>query len=83
MKVPAYGRLFQAGGLSGIQQAMGYSLSQAGVSCCIIPADSVQQLEENVKVASSFQQLNNQQLAEIEQKTANIWQDSTFYRAWG
>ena len=83
MKVPAYGRLFQAGGLSGIQQAMSYSLSQSGVSCCIIPADSVEQLEENVKVASSFQQLNNQQLAEIEKRTANIWEESTFYRAWG
>ncbi|NES99932.1 MAG: aldo/keto reductase [Sphaerospermopsis sp. SIO1G1] len=83
MKVPAYGKLFQPGGLTGIQQAMNYSLSQPGVSCCIIPADSVQQLEENVQVASNFQQLQKTQLAAIEKRTANIWRDSTFYRAWG
>jgi aryl-alcohol dehydrogenase-like predicted oxidoreductase len=83
MKVPAYGKLFQPRGLTGIQQAMSYSLSQPGVSCCVIPADSVEQLEENVNVARNFQQLNNIQLAEIEKRTANIWQESTFYRAWG
>ena len=82
MKVPAYGKLLQTGGLDNIQQALGYSLSQFGVHCCIIPADSVQQLEENVQAAISYQSLTNQQLAAIEQRTANIWQESTFYRAW-
>jgi aryl-alcohol dehydrogenase-like predicted oxidoreductase len=82
MKVPAYGKLLQAGALHNIQQALGYSLSQSGVNCCIIPADSVQQLEENVQAAVSYQPLTNQQLAAIEQRTANIWQQSTFYRAW-
>ncbi|MBD2199914.1 MULTISPECIES: aldo/keto reductase [Calothrix] len=82
MKVPAYGKLLQAGGLNNIQQALGYTLSQSGVHCCIIPADSVQQLEENVQAAISYQPLNIQQLAEIEQRTHNIWQESTFYRAW-
>ncbi|BAY21625.1 hypothetical protein NIES2100_13810 [Calothrix sp. NIES-2100] len=82
MKVPAYGKLLQAGALDNIQQALGYSLSQSGVHCCIIPADSAQQLEENVQAAVSYQLLTNQQLAAIEQRTANIWQESTFYRAW-
>ncbi|MDZ8050653.1 MAG: aldo/keto reductase [Aulosira sp. ZfuVER01] len=82
MKVPAYGKLFQTGGLQNIQQALGYTLSQSGVHCCIIPADSVQQLEENVQAAVSYQPLTNQQLAAIEQLTAGIWQDTTFYRAW-
>jgi aryl-alcohol dehydrogenase-like predicted oxidoreductase len=83
MKVPAYGKLFQSGGLTGMQQAMGYTLSQSGVHCCVIPADNVQQLEENVKVARAFEQLSNKKLAAIEKRTAKIWQDSTFYRAWG
>lgn len=82
MKVPAYGKLFQSGGLTGMQQAMGYTLSQPGVHCCIISADDVKQLEENVKVARAFEQLSNKQLAAIEERTAKIWQDSTFYRAW-
>ncbi len=83
MKVPAYGKLFQSGALTGMQQAMGYALSQKGVHCCVISVDDVQQLEENVKVARAFEQLSNSQLAEIEKRTAKIWQDSTFYRAWG
>ncbi len=83
MKVPAYGKLFQPGGLTGMQEAMGYSLSQSGVHCCIISADDVNQLAENVKVARAFKQLSNTQLAAIEQRTAKIWEDTTFYRAWG
>jgi aryl-alcohol dehydrogenase-like predicted oxidoreductase len=82
MKVPAYGRLFKPGGLSGMQQALGYSLSQPGVQCCVIAAESIPQLEENVKVARAFKLLKNQELAEIEQRTAAIWEDSTFFRAW-
>ncbi|MBD0262059.1 MAG: aldo/keto reductase [Tolypothrix sp. Co-bin9] len=82
MKVPAYGRLFKPGGLSGMQQALGYSLSQPGVQCCVIAAETIAQLEENVKVARAFQMLKNQELAEIEQRTAAVWEDSTFYRAW-
>lgn len=82
MKVPAYGKLFQSGGLQGIQQAMGYTLSQPGVHCCVISVDDVKQLEENVKAARAFELLNNRQLAEIEERAASIWQDSTFYRAW-
>ncbi|MEA5594855.1 aldo/keto reductase [Rivularia sp. UHCC 0363] len=82
MKVPAYGRLFKPGGLSGMQEALGYSLSQSGVSCCIIAAENIKQLEENVNVARSFQKLDDKQLAAIEQKVAGIWEDGNFFRAW-
>jgi aryl-alcohol dehydrogenase-like predicted oxidoreductase len=83
MKVPAYGKLFQAGGLTSMLQAFNYSLSQPGVHCCIISADNVKQLEENAWIASIFRQLNDTELAAIEERTAKIWQDTTFYRAWG
>jgi aryl-alcohol dehydrogenase-like predicted oxidoreductase len=82
MKVPAYGRLFKPGILDGMHQAMGYTLSQAGVHCCVIAAETVAQLESNVEVARSFQPLNEQALLEIEQRTVASWQDNTFYRAW-
>ena len=82
MKVPAYGRLFKPGGLQGMQQALGYSLSQPGVQCCVIAAETTAQLEENVKVARAFQPLQGKELAAIEQLTAKIWEDSTFFRAW-
>jgi aryl-alcohol dehydrogenase-like predicted oxidoreductase len=82
MKVPAYGRLFKPGVLDGMHQAMGYTLSQPGVHCCIIAAETVAQLESNVEVARAFQPLNEASLAEIEQRTAASWQDNTFFRAW-
>ncbi|MDJ1184964.1 aldo/keto reductase [Roseofilum casamattae] len=82
MKVPAYGRLFKPGLLEGMEQAMGYALSLSGVHCCIISADSVAQLESNVRVAQNFQPLSAEQMAAIEQRTAGAWEDNTFFRAW-
>lgn len=82
MKVPAYGRLFRPGGLDGMHQALGYAMSQSGVHCCIIAAETVAQLEHNVSVAQAFQPLSTKELAAIEQRTANIWEDNTFFRAW-
>ncbi|HIK06385.1 MAG TPA: aldo/keto reductase [Trichormus sp. M33_DOE_039] len=82
MKVPAYGRLFQPGGLTGMQQALGFTMSQPGVHCCVIAAESIEQLESNVKVARDFQPLTEPELAAIAQRTASIWENSTFFRAW-
>ncbi len=82
MKVPAYGKLFKPGVLDGMHQALGYTLSQPGVHCCVIAAENVAQLESNVEVARAFQPLNEAALAQIEQLTAGHWQDNTFYRAW-
>ena len=82
MKVPAYGRLFKPGGLDGMHQALGYTLSQPGVQCCVIAAETVAQLEQNVKVAQAFQPHPVKELAMIEQRTAAIWEDNTFFRAW-
>ncbi|MEO1620745.1 MAG: aldo/keto reductase [Cyanobacteria bacterium J06632_3] len=82
MKVPAYGRLFKPGVLEGMHQALGYTLSQQGVHCAIIAAESIAQLEENVQVAQAFQTLDATALVDIEQKTAAAWADNTFFRAW-
>ncbi len=82
MKVPAYGRLFKPGGLDGMQQAMGYSLSQPGVHCCVIAAENAKQLEENINVARAFKPLDAKELVAIEQKTEKVWQDGTFFRVW-
>ena len=64
MKVPAYGRLFKPGGLS-MQQALGYTMSQPGVHCCVIAAETTSQLEDNVKIARAFQPLAEQELTAI------------------
>jgi aryl-alcohol dehydrogenase-like predicted oxidoreductase len=82
MKVPAYGRLFKPGGLDGMNQALGYAMSQPGVHCCVVAAETIAQLEDNFKVAQAFQPLSQQELTTIEQRTAAIWEDNTFFRAW-
>ncbi|HIK10478.1 MAG TPA: aldo/keto reductase [Oscillatoriaceae cyanobacterium M33_DOE_052] len=82
MKVPAYGRLFKPGVLAGMPEALGYTMSQPGVHCCIIAAEDVAQLEANVRAAVDFQPLNPMQLKNIEARTAAVWQDNTFFRAW-
>ena len=82
MKVPAYGKLFQNGVLDGMHQAMGYTLSLSGVHCCVIAADSVKQLEENLKVAQAFKPMNQAEMAAIEKRTATAWQENTFFRQW-
>ncbi|MFN6517409.1 MAG: aldo/keto reductase [Nostoc sp. CreGUA01] len=82
MKVPAYGRLFKSGGLTGMQQALGYTMSQPGVHCSVIAAETVSQLENNVNIARAFVPLKEQELTAIALQTASIWEDSTFFRAW-
>ncbi|MGD1716812.1 aldo/keto reductase [Dapis sp. BLCC M172] len=81
MKIPAYGKLLQPGVLN-MQEAMGYVLSLAGVHCCIIATESVEMLQSNVRVAQQFQQLTQEDMGAIEQKTASVWQENTFFRAW-
>ncbi|MEO0825541.1 MAG: aldo/keto reductase [Cyanobacteria bacterium J06635_15] len=82
MKVPAYGRLFQPGVLSGMSEAMGYALSQPGVSTCIIAAENIAQLEENVAVAQAWQPMPADLMASVEQRTAAVWQENSFFRRW-
>ncbi|MBE8989144.1 aldo/keto reductase [Nostoc sp. LEGE 12450] len=82
MKVPAYGRLFKPGGLTGMEQALGYTMSQSGVHCCVIAAETVTQLENNVKIARAFMPLKKEELTAIALAAANIWEDSTFFRTW-
>lgn len=82
MKVPAYGRLLKPGVLQGMSEAMGYTLSQPGVHCCIIAAENAAQLASNIQVAQALQTMNVVELQAIEQKTAQAWEDNTFFRAW-
>jgi aryl-alcohol dehydrogenase-like predicted oxidoreductase len=82
MKVPAYGRLFKPNLLSGMEQAMGYSLSLPGVHCCVIAAENPQQLESNVTVAQNYQALTQAQMEQIEQLTVNAGDDGSFFRRW-
>lgn len=82
MKVPAYGKLLRPGVLSGMSEAMGYSLSQPGVQTCIIAAETVEQLAANVQTAQAFKELDATTLANIEKRTQATWEDHSFFRQW-
>ncbi|MBP0030516.1 aldo/keto reductase [Roseofilum sp. Guam] len=82
MKIPAYGKLLEPGRLTSMDQALGYILSQPEIHSCIVAAEHVTQLEENVKVAQAFQSLSLDQLEAIEKLTAETWQEATFFRRW-
>lgn len=94
MKIPARGRLLsnwpgvgpyagkkkQAGPL-GIRDAMYYVLSLP-VSTVIIGCDSVEQLEENVRLAREFTPLSEQQRATLAGKTEPVAREALFFRPW-
>lgn len=81
MKVPSYGRLLQPH-LINIEEAMGYSLSLPGVHCCVIAAESLAQLEANVGVARRYQQLTEDEMAQIALRTVDAGEDGAFFRRW-
>jgi aryl-alcohol dehydrogenase-like predicted oxidoreductase len=82
MKVPAYGSLFKPGVLAGMEQALGYALSQRGVHCAIVAAENIRQLESNVSVARKFANLFPMALQDIERRTETTWPEHTFFRQW-
>jgi len=79
MKIPARGRIFREGGITGISQAMTWVLSQP-VSTCIIGCDDVAQLEENVAVARDFKPLNSMEMRRIEGLVADYPQEASFFK---
>lgn len=82
MKVPAYGRLFRPNVLTGMAEALGYVLTQPQVHCCIIAADTLEHLAENIAAAKSFTPLTAEALSNIEQRTASVWEEASFFRRW-
>ena len=98
MKIPARGRILESwkptasnqGGWEGaaprpgvlaMREAMYYTLSHA-VSTVIIGCDSVEQLEENVRLAREFTPLTQQQMAGLERRTEPIARQALFFRTW-
>ena len=64
-----------------IKEALYYNMSLP-VSTSIIGYDNVAQVEENLKLASEFSPLNEQQMAELEYKTLPIARQGLYFRRW-
>jgi aryl-alcohol dehydrogenase-like predicted oxidoreductase len=66
-------------GTLNMREAMRYVLSLP-VSTVIVGCDTIQQLEENVEIARSFNPLNETQMAELEQRTEPVHKQALFFR---
>ncbi len=64
-----------------IKEALTYNMSLP-VSTTIIGVDSVSQIEENVKIASGFSPLSDQEMKDIEFKTLPVVRQSLYFRRW-
>ena len=96
MKIPARGLILESWktpddpdsrfgktvpGTLNMTEAMRYVLTLP-VSTVIVGCDDIPQLEENVEIARSFNPMNEQQLAELEQRAEPIYKQSLFFRNW-
>ena len=68
-------------GTLNMTEAMRYVLTLP-VSTVIVGCDDIPQLEENVEIARSFNPMNEQQLAELEDRAEPVHKQVLFYRNW-
>jgi aryl-alcohol dehydrogenase-like predicted oxidoreductase len=68
-------------GTLSMQDALCYNMSLP-VSTTIVGCDNVEQLEQNVKWASEFTPLNEEQMAELERRTLPIARQALYFRRW-
>ena len=79
MKIPARGRIFRDGGLTSMEEALNWTMSQP-ISTVIVGCDTVAQLEENISVAANFQPLNSSQMVAIEAKVGDYPMEAAFFK---
>ena len=68
-------------GAINIREALTYNMSLP-VSTTIIGVDSIEQIEENVRIASDFSPLSQNEMAEIEIKTLPVVRQGLYFRRW-
>jgi hypothetical protein len=79
MKVPARGKIFREGGITTMKQAMSYVLTLP-VSTIIVGISTVQELEENVRIAEGFEPLKPEGMQYLENLTKPYFTDASFFK---
>lgn len=79
MKVTAVGRIFREGGITSMEEALGYTLSFP-VSTAIVGVSNVRELEENAGIARDFEPFTRARRAEIERLTAGYASEGNFFK---
>ncbi|MGM0652982.1 MAG: hypothetical protein ACQES4_09430 [Bacillota bacterium] len=79
MKVTAVGRIFNKKGIKKMEEAFGYTLTHP-VSTAIIGISTMAELEENVKIATQFKPLAEEELNHLEKLTASYADEANFFK---
>ncbi len=79
MKVTARGRVFRPDGVESMEQALGYVLSFP-VSTAIVGISTLEELEQNVRIAREFEPFSDERLAEIEGLIAPYEEEGNFFK---
>jgi len=79
MKVAAYGRIFREGGITAMKDALGYVLSFP-VATAVLGITTLEELEENVRLAASFTPLSAEELQHLERLVEPYWQEANFFK---
>lgn len=79
MKIPARDRIFSHGGIISMKEALEYVMTLP-ISTTVIGIDNIAELEENVKIATEFKALNEDEMLAIEDKTKPYYEDLMFFK---
>lgn len=79
MKIPARGRIFKPDGITTMKQAMEYVLTLP-VSTIIVGISTLNELEENIKIAKNFKYLTNEQMKKLEDLTKPYHSDASWFK---
>jgi len=79
MKVAARGSVFQAGGVTTMDQALRYTLTHP-VSTAIVGCSTLADVEANVRIANAFTPLSQQEMTATEQLTQPYHRTASFFK---
>lgn len=79
MKVTAVGRIFRKNGITKMEQAFGYALSHP-VSTAIVGISTMDELEENVRIAEEFKSYGEEDISQLEKLTASYAEEANFFK---
>lgn len=80
MKIPARGRIFRQDGITTMEQAMRYVLTLQ-VSTIIVGISTLEELEENVRIARTFRPMTEQEMRATEELTKPYYTDASWFKS--
>lgn len=80
MKIPARGRIFREDGITTMKQAMEYVLTLP-VSTIIVGISTLNELEENIRIAKNFKPLTEKQMKELEELTKPYFDEAAWFKS--